>query len=278
MITLIDRADGTPLWDLSASDFDILQDQLVRESDQDYDYYLNDGTLELLAAAGMSAEAVTALSSRMRHRGLDLGWEHTVATAGQVYSGSVVDVEGAPLGGIRVDLMEAASLLAWTYVRKDGVFSLSSKADTGGLRLRFSGRGDLILREEPVQLPGQQGVFELQTLVGRVLTGSDLPLAGVNVSLTDWQAEGSSQSWVDLGGRRSWGDTDEGGAFSIPVSLPEDLGSLQLELELTAPDGQSLETLKVTAVPGDGFELGVLRAPEPQPPADPELLPSPALE
>jgi hypothetical protein len=265
MITLIDRADGTPLSTLSAEDFVVLQDNLVLESEQDFDYYLNDATLELLASAGMSAETITALSARMRHRGMDVGWEQP-GQGSLVHSGSVVGSHSQPLGGIRVDLVSGTAIVNWAYSRNDGSFEIV--ADRSGDYLRFSGRGDLILRQDPVEEPGDQGEFEMQTIRGTVQTETDKPLPGVNVMLTDWRSAepGDSTSWAALGGQRSWGDTDDEGRFAIPVNLPEDKGPLEIELELTTVGGETLEMIVLTISPDSGLDLGVLRAPEPTPP------------
>lgn len=263
MITLIDRADGTPLCNLTPDDFVVLQDNLVQESEQDFDYYLNDGTLEMLSAAGMTEEVVSAISNRMRHRGLDLGWEHP-AEGPRAVAGKVTDPRGKALGGIRVDLVSDTAIVAWTYSRPDGAFSVCTDSSDEDLYLRFSGRGDLVLRQVQVNGEGDQGAFELQTLHGFVKTDDDQPLAGVNVLLADWKSADSREttSWAALGGLRSWGDTDDAGHFSVPVHLPHDLGPLELELELTTVHGQTLETVVLTTSPESGFDLGVLRAPD----------------
>ena len=265
MITLIDRADGTALCTLSAEDFVILQDNLVQESEQDFDYYFNDGTLELLAGAGMSPETVAAISSRMRHRGLDLGWEAPVEEGGRTISGTVVDTDGKPLGGIRVDLVSDAAIVTWAYSRTDGSFALPTTSSDPAMFMRFSGRGDLVLRQVQVDGEGDQGSFELQTMKGSVQTDDNVPLAGVNVMLVDWRSpdERDATSWAALGGLRSWGDTDDQGRFAIPVHLPDDVGPLEVELELTTVHGQTLETVVLTIPPESGWDLGVLRAPDP---------------
>lgn len=258
MITLINRADGTPLTSLSPEDFVVFQDHLVLESEQDFDYYLNPPTLEMLAEAGLSSEVTEALRVAMRDRGLDVGWEHPQPGACN-YSGSVVDDGGLPLGGIRLDLVQGRLILAWAYSRQDGTFVLSGNPGDEPLVLRFSGRGDLVLREVEVENEGDLGTFELQTLSGFVHDDEGAPLAGVNVLLTDW---GSAEwgrdttSWVALGGRRSWGDSDESGRFAIPVSLPEHLGRLEVSLELTGLGGESLGQATVTFDPSEGLEVG----------------------
>jgi hypothetical protein len=265
MITLIDRADGTALCTLSAEDFVVLQDNLVQESEQDFDYYFNDGTLELLAGAGMSEEVVAAISSRMRYAGVDLGWEAPSEEGSRAISGTVVDTTGKPLGGIRVDLVSEEAILTWAYSRTDGRFTLLTSASDPTMYMRFSGRGDLVLRQVQVQGEGDQGNFELQTMKGSVQTEDNKPLAGVNVMLADWRSpeQRDTTSWAALGGQRSWGDTDVEGRFSIPVHLPEDVGPLEVELELTTLGGQTLETVVLTLGPESGWDVGVLRAPEP---------------
>lgn len=288
MISLIDRADGTPFCQLTPEDFRILQQQLVRESEDDFDYYLTDATLELLGQAGLSQDALAGLSARMRHRGLDVGWVLGPGD-GESYSGSLVDSEVIGLGGIRVDLMSSQGMISWTYSGPEGDFEVFGRAGEsaeypegtwhpeGTWYLRLSGRGNLVLRHLPLDGPGDQGQFEIQTLRGSVATEDGEPLSAVTVLLSGWKAKEKleSSTWTDLGGQRSWGDSDDEGRFSIPVSLPEDVGPLQLDLELTAVSGQTLETLALTVNSEAGFDLGVIRAPKPMAtelPIEPELV------
>ena len=262
MITLIDRADGAHVCQLTPEEFRLLQQQLVRESEEDFDYYLNDATLDLLRDVGLGEAALEALSERMKHRGLDVGWVLGPVPELTVYRGSLVDSEVRALGGIRVDLMSSEGLISWSYSDSAGEFRVVGE---GAKYLRLSGRGDLVLRHFPLAFPGDQGQFELQTLSGSVLTDTDEPLAGVTVQLLRWKSSERHESatWQDLGGQRSWGDTDEEGRFAIPVSLPEDLGPLHIELELTAVSGQTLESVALTVDSEAGFDLGTLRAPKP---------------
>lgn len=282
MISLIDRADGTPFCQLAPEDFRILQQQLVRESEEDFDYYLTDATLELLRQAGLSQEALAGLAARMRYRGLDVGWELGPGD-GESYSGTLVDSEVVGLGGIRVDLMSSRGMISWTYSGPEGNFEVFGKVGgdaehpEGTYYLRLSGRGDLVLRHIPLEAPGDQGQFEIQTLRGSVVTEDGEPLSAVTVLLSGWKAKEKleSSTWTDLGGQRSWGDSNEEGRFSIPVSLPEDVGPLQLDLELTAVSGQTLETLTLAVNSEAGFNLGEIRAPKPMAtelPAEPELV------
>jgi hypothetical protein len=180
----------------------------------------------------------------------------------------VVDAKSVPLGGIRVDLVSESAILAWAYSRTDGTFEISTSVGGDDLFLRFSGRGDLVLSELSVEGEGDQGEFELQTLFGYVKTEADTPLPGVNVLLADWRSADARDTtcWAALGGRRSWGDTNDDGGFAIPVNLPEDVGPLEIELELTTVSGETLEVVVMTISPESGFDLGVLRAPEPTPP------------
>ena len=262
MITLIDRADGAPFCELTPEEFRLLQQQLVRESEEDFDYYLTDATLELLRDVGLGESALEALSGRMKHRGLEVGWVLGPVPELTAYRGSLVDAEVGALGGIRVDLMGSEGLISWGYSDTDGEFKVVGES---GKYLRLSGRGDLVLRHLPISFPGDQGQFELQTLRGAVMTEGDEPLEGVTVQLLSWKPSERQESltWQDLGGQRSWGDTDDEGRFSIPVSLPEDVGPLHLELELTAVSGQTLENVSLTVNSEAGFDLGVLRAPKP---------------
>lgn len=264
MITLTDRANGSLLCSLNPEEFAVFQRQLVLESEQDFDYYLNDSTLEMLAEAGLPTQAVEILAGRMRHRGLDVGWEH-LRDGARTVSGSVVDAHVHPLGGVRVDLLHGSTLLGWTYARSDGTFSLATNSETSGLSLRFLGRGDLVLRQQSVSGDGDQGQFELQTVSGLVTTESGEPLSGVNVLLADWRSSDEdwheSTSWSGLGGQRSWSDSDEEGRFAIPVNLPEDAGELEIELELTTVEGQTLEVVVLTVDPENGFQAGTITAP-----------------
>lgn len=266
MIFLVDRSHGKRICSLDAADFKVLQEILVVESDQDYDYYLTDATLELLSQAGMSEAAIEVLSSSMRDRGLDLGWEYSsLDDAAEVYEGVVLDSKECGQGGIRVDLLDGSSLVAWSYTDVDGVYKLASAKEVARPSLRLSGRGDLVLLSVPVDGPGASEVFEIQTLSGVMVAADDEPLAGLNVALTDWKtATGkTSETWVSLGGSSTWGDTDSQGVFTIPVLLPVDAGPLEVELEVTTVDGQTLEKIVRTISPGEGFDLGLQRAPFP---------------
>ncbi len=263
MITLTDRADGSVLCSANPQEFHVIQQKLVLESEQDFDYYLTDSTLEMLTEAGLPEHIAQAFSARMRDRGLDVGWEHH-RDGSVVVSGSVVDSEVHPLGGVRVDLLQGSKLLAWTYAREDGTFSLSTGTDLHGFRLRFLSRGDLVLREQSVAAEGDQGQVELQTVAGFVTNGEGEPLAGVNVLLADWRSRSEDwedeTSWSALGGQRSWSDSDAGGRFSIPVHFPEDIGPLEIELELTTLQGRTLESVVLTVDPENGFEAGGVTA------------------
>lgn len=263
MLVLTDRADGSVICSANPEEFHVIQQKLVLESEQDFDYYLTESTLEMLIEGGLPDHIAGALSSRMRDRGLDVGWEH-IRNGSTVLSGSLVDSQVHPLGGVRVDLMQGSKLLAWTYARDDGTFSLSTGAELEGFWLRFVSRGDLVLREQAVSSQGDQGQFELQTVSGVMVTPEGEPLPGINVLLAGWNSlsedRESEVTWSALGGQRSWADSDEQGRFSIPVHLPEDAGELEVELELTTPAGQSLEAMVLVASPENGFEVGAVTA------------------
>ncbi len=266
MINLVNRANGELLLELSQAEFDILQDQLVRESDEDFDYYVQEASLQLLADAGMPETVTEGLSRHMHGRGLDLGWEHAQPGPGLTYTGSIVDDEVQALGGIRVDVVskQTANILAWTFSRLDGTFSVTADGKPAEVLLQMSGRGDLILREFDMKQDGEVGQFEIQTLTGTLLNEALEPVAGVSVQLEEWSAaeSGHSVNWKDLGGRRTWGDSDENGRFSIPVNLPEDRGVVSVELDLVDVNGRTLVKFGLALLPESSFEMGDLTVPD----------------
>lgn len=266
MINLVNRANGELLLELSQTEFNILQDQLVRESEEDYDYYVQDASLQLLADSGMPGPVIEVLSQHMHGRGLDLGWEYAQPGSGDTYTGTIVDDEAQALGGIRVDVVskQTTNILAWTFSNVDGTFSVTAEGDPDDLLLQMSGRGDLILREFDMTQDGEQGQFEIQTLTGTLRDEALQPVAGISVQLEEWSAaeSGHSDSWKNLGGRRTWGDSDENGRFSIPVNLPEDRGVVSVELELIDVNGRTRVNFGLALLPESSFEMGDLTVPE----------------
>jgi len=276
MYILTDRANGEILGKLSSEDFNILQEHLVRESSEDYDFYINQATLSYLLEQGLSQQVYDTLESHVQGRGLDLGWEPAHGTVEFVHSGTVIDDEGQPLGGIRIDLMdqdplqtgelqEEPRILDWTYSRLDGTFAVGVDLEAPGTFLRLSGRGDLVLDAREIESVGSQGELLVQTVTGEVHSEDGEPLVGVSVQLLSWDlvSEDSEPAEASLGGSLSWGDTDEEGRFVIPVHLPENDGLVSLRLEVLAQSGQSLWEDTVNCNPSQSFEVGPLVVPEP---------------
>ncbi len=275
MYTLVDRATGNVITTIADSDFQIFQEHLVSESSEDFDFYLNQATLAYLQEQGLGEQILLAFEGKLDGRGMDLGWEKQTPEDVDLHTGTVVDDESQPLGGIRVDLLDEAplqtgrlqaehTLLDWTYSRADGTFRLHATKDAPGTQLRFSGRGDLVLSVAEVGAIGEQGQFRVQTITGTVKAEVGPPLAGVSVQLLNWDLEESESDDEDaLGGSLSWGDTDETGRFAIPVHLPEDAGPVTVSLEILAPSGESLYEGECTFDPSEGFEIGELLANRP---------------
>jgi hypothetical protein len=275
MYTLVDRASGHVLTTIKDADFQLLQQSLEAESSEDFDFYINEATLDYLKEQGLSEEVSSAFTGKLIGRGMDVGWEKETQGQETLHTGTVVDDEGQPLGGIRVDLMDQSPLetgvvqdarviLDWTYSRPDGSFKLESTKETPGTELRFSGRGDLVLASSFIDTIGDQGEFIVQTVTGLVKTADGEPLSGVSVQLLNWSiVDGDDKDDDALGGSLSWGDSDDQGRFAIPVHLPPDSGPIQLSLELLANSGESLLETYVTFDPEDGFEIGALTAEKP---------------
>jgi hypothetical protein len=275
MYTLVDRANGTVLTTIQDPDFQLLQTNLEAESADDYDFYINEATLDYLREQGLSEEVVGAFKDRLLGRGMDVGWERETEDKEELHTGTVVDDEGQPLGGIRVDLMDRSAaetgklqgervILDWTYSRLDGKFTLEATKEAPGTQLRFSGRGDLVLAAGRIQSIGEQGEFTIQTVTGTVKTSDEEVLSGVSVQLLSWDlVEGNERDDDTLGGTLSWGDSDDLGRFAIPVHLPTDAGEVQLRLEVLANSGESLLELDISFDPSEGLEIGDLSASKP---------------
>lgn len=275
MYLLIDRANGEVISQVRATDFQVLQDNLVRESAEDYDFYINEATLDFLADNGLSGELRQALAAKVQSRGTDVGWEPDSHTA-RVHSGIVVDEEGNPLGGIRVDLLDnydldekgpdsEVSIIDWAYSRSDGSFSVGRDMELPGSVLRLSGRGDLVLELKTIGSLGDQGKIAVQTITGQVISFDGNPLAGVSVQLLNWEPvdEFEDADEAYLGGTLSWGDTNAEGFFAIPVRVPLDLGPVNVSLELLAQSGQSLLETTEEFDPSVSFDLGAIQSPAP---------------
>ena len=278
MYTLVDRANGEVISTIQDNDFAIFQEHLVSESSEDFDFYINEATLAYLLEQGLSADVAKAFEGKLQGRGMDMGWEKEAVGAETFHTGTVIDDEGQPLGGIRVDLLDQAkmqtgqlyeerALLDWTYSRTDGTFTLETTPESPGTQLRFSGRGDLVLASAFVEEIGEQGEFTVQTITGSVHTAERETLSGVSVQLLNWNlADGDEEEDEEtMGGTLSWGDTDENGRFAIPVHLPTDSGEVLINLEILSTDGESLFEGEYVFDSADGFEIGELVAQKPSP-------------
>ena len=275
MYLLIDRANGEVISQVRETDFRVLQDNLVRESAEDYDFYINEATLDFLVDNGLSDELRQALAAKVQSRGTDVGWEPDSVQA-KLHSGIVVDEEGYPLGGIRVDLLDnydldgqepdsGTSILDWAYSRSDGSFSVGRDVKLPGSALRLSGRGDLVLELKTIASLGEQGQIAVQTITGQVINFDGIPLPGVSVQLLNWEPvdEFEEAEEAHLGGTLSWGDTNSEGFFAIPVRIPLDEGPVNVSLELLAQSGQSLLELTEEFEPSNSFDLGAIQSPAP---------------
>jgi hypothetical protein len=78
MITLSLKESGTVLGTISDEDFQLLMDQLVEESEEDTDYYIDAVTIDLLESAGAGAELVALLKRAVgSSEGVDIVWQET---------------------------------------------------------------------------------------------------------------------------------------------------------------------------------------------------------
>jgi hypothetical protein len=264
---LISRARGEDICKISDADFAVVANQLVRQSESSSGYYLNSESLKLLDDVGISKAVVRSLHRHMRPGGLDLGWEESPASPGTIYSGTVVDSWGEPLGGIRIVLLSAGhSVLNWSYSRPDGRYSVASPQNVEPKHLRFSGRGDLILAEFSVEKTEDQGETQIETLSGKLVSDEGEPVIGVSVQLLRWREGGEIryQETGSKGGSLTWGDTDELGQFVVPVRIDDENREWQAVLEILATKGQTLRKLIVTILPSESLDLGHLFCPQPE--------------
>lgn len=268
MYILSNRATGHTISQVELADFQVLQNNLVRESEQDYDFYINPPTIDFLKDAGLSQTLLQALSETAHGRGIDVGWEVFRIRDEALYQGVVIDESGHPLGGIRIDLLDSEDdpPKDWAYSRFDGSFALGKDPSEPGSCLRLSGRGDLVLDIVEIKNLGDQGELAVQTVTGVVTAEDGTPLSGVSVQLLNWELthQTGENDDASLGGSMSWGDTDEAGAFAIPVRLPLDDGPVELRLELLAQSGESLLEPVIELQPASSFELGTIVSPVPR--------------
>lgn len=75
MITLSLKDGGAVLGTIEEADLQVLIDQLVEETDEDTDYYVNSLTIELLEQNGASARLVGLLKEAVGDsEGVDVVW------------------------------------------------------------------------------------------------------------------------------------------------------------------------------------------------------------
>jgi len=76
MITLSLKDGGTLLGTIDEDDFEVLAGQLVVESDEDTDYYIDSATIDLLERAGASAKLAGLLRAALGGaEGVDIVWQ-----------------------------------------------------------------------------------------------------------------------------------------------------------------------------------------------------------
>ena len=72
---LFDKANGAPIGEISAEQFQILRDALEEESRSDNDYYINVATLEILQQAGADEALLLLLRDALDGReDMDIAW------------------------------------------------------------------------------------------------------------------------------------------------------------------------------------------------------------
>jgi hypothetical protein len=76
MITLSLKDGGAVLGTVDEDDFEVLAGQLVVESEEDTDYYIDSATVDLLERAGASARLVGLLRTALGDAdGVDIVWQ-----------------------------------------------------------------------------------------------------------------------------------------------------------------------------------------------------------
>jgi hypothetical protein len=78
MIALSLKDSGALLGTIDDDDFEVLAGQLVEESEEDTDYYIDGPTIDLLAGAGASANLLGLLRAALGDaEGVDIVWQET---------------------------------------------------------------------------------------------------------------------------------------------------------------------------------------------------------
>lgn len=147
MHTIVDRICGEVLGTISDQDLHILREVLADEGPFDTDYYLQEGTLELLSQAGLSPDSMLVLKDSLEHRNgeLEFGWERNSDSPTAVL-GQVVEQYGHPVGGCKVELYQGTRNQFWSYTRTDGKFEVPLAPNSAGtFRMRLSGLEDVEL-------------------------------------------------------------------------------------------------------------------------------------
>jgi len=153
VIILIDRLTGKELGNVPDSDLTVIQECLVEEDEWDTDYYLHSSSLELLSAAGLSPDAQVLLQQALgEHTDLEFGWERASDCPGAIL-GKIVNNEGRPVPGCKVELHRDQRNQYWGFSRTDGKFEVSLPlAGAGTMSLRISGLSDHAYWEGDVEV------------------------------------------------------------------------------------------------------------------------------
>lgn len=78
MITLSLKESGAILGTIDEAELKLLVDQLVEETDEDTDYYIDAATIDLLESAGAGAHLVGLLKKAVgTSEGVDIVWQET---------------------------------------------------------------------------------------------------------------------------------------------------------------------------------------------------------
>jgi hypothetical protein len=78
MIQLRDKQTGTPLGTITEEDLQFLIDNLVEESDDDTDYYLNRATIDMLRENGATDRLLKLLENALGDRNdVEIEWERS---------------------------------------------------------------------------------------------------------------------------------------------------------------------------------------------------------